>query len=169
MLLHRQLLSRMLGAWDSTANFVVLAELGRFPSHVHWWQQTLRHHNRIQCWVNNLSYDERFIMIKLFCWRHARHVTLVLEPQSLQLAPGSICKFEHWGWLGCESCYWQRQNPNYLQTCHEGSLKPCNQNTSQHLIFEQSSTLRGNSSANMAHIWDVDVMVFMSTLVGFCR
>ncbi len=56
-LLHRQFLKHMLGVRDSTANVIVLAELGRFPLRFHWWQQILRYHNRI----NNLSDDERLI------------------------------------------------------------------------------------------------------------
>ncbi len=42
---------------DSTANVIVLAELGRFPLCFHWWQQILRYHNRI----DDLSDDERLI------------------------------------------------------------------------------------------------------------
>lgn len=29
------------------ANFIVLAEFGRSPLHLHWWQHILRYHNRI--------------------------------------------------------------------------------------------------------------------------
>ncbi len=50
-LLHRQFLKHLLGVRDSTANVIVLAELGRFPLCFHWWQQILRYHNRI----NDLS------------------------------------------------------------------------------------------------------------------
>ncbi len=56
-LLHRQFLKHLLGVGDSTANVIVLAELGRFPLCFHWWQQILRHHNRI----NDLSDNERLI------------------------------------------------------------------------------------------------------------
>jgi len=56
-LLHRQFLKHILGVRGSTANVIVLAELGRFPLCFHWWQQILRYHNRI----NNLSDDERLI------------------------------------------------------------------------------------------------------------
>ncbi len=56
-LLHRQFLKHLLGVRDSTANVIVLAELGRFPLCFHWWQQILRYHNRI----NDLSDDERLI------------------------------------------------------------------------------------------------------------
>ncbi len=53
---HRQFLKHLLGVRDSTANVIVLAELGRFPLCFHW-QQILRYHNRI----NDLSDDERLI------------------------------------------------------------------------------------------------------------
>jgi len=56
-LLHRLFLKHILGVRDSTANVIILAELGRFPLCFHWWQQILRYHNRI----NNLSDDERLI------------------------------------------------------------------------------------------------------------
>ena len=46
-LLHRQFLKHILGVRGSTANVIVLAELGRFPLCFHWWQQILRYHNRI--------------------------------------------------------------------------------------------------------------------------
>ncbi len=44
--LHRDFLRRMLGVRRSTANYVVLAELGRFPLQVHFWQQILRYHHK---------------------------------------------------------------------------------------------------------------------------
>jgi len=56
-LLHRQFLKHTLGVRDSTANVIVIAELGRFPLCFHWWQQILRYHKRI----NNLCDDERLI------------------------------------------------------------------------------------------------------------
>ncbi len=37
---------RRLGVRKSTANHMVLAELGRFPLQVHFWQQILRYHHR---------------------------------------------------------------------------------------------------------------------------
>ena len=55
--LHRQFLKHLLGVRGNTANFIVLAEFGRYPLRFHWWQQVLRYHNRI----NNLSGDERLI------------------------------------------------------------------------------------------------------------
>ena len=56
-LLHRQFWKHLLGVRDSTANVVVLAEVGRFPLCFYWWQQILRYYNRI----NNLSDDESLI------------------------------------------------------------------------------------------------------------
>ena len=54
ILKHRQFLKHLLGVRDSTANVIVVAELGRFPLCFHWWQEILRYHNRI----NDLSDDE---------------------------------------------------------------------------------------------------------------
>jgi len=47
--LHRDFLRRLLGVRKSTANHMVLAELGRFPLQVHFWQQILRYHHRTTC------------------------------------------------------------------------------------------------------------------------
>ena len=44
--LHRDFLRRLLGVRKSTANHMVLAELGRFPLQIHFWQQILRYHHR---------------------------------------------------------------------------------------------------------------------------
>ncbi len=44
--LHRDFLRRMLGVRRSTANYIVLAELARFPLQVHFWQQILRYHHK---------------------------------------------------------------------------------------------------------------------------
>ena len=46
--LHRDLLRRVSGVRKSTAlaNYVVLAELGRFPLQVKFWQPILRYHHR---------------------------------------------------------------------------------------------------------------------------
>ena len=44
--LHRDFLRCLLGARKSTANHMVLAELGRFPLQLHFWQQMLRYHHR---------------------------------------------------------------------------------------------------------------------------
>ena len=45
-LLHRQVLKRLIGIRDSTASDLVLAELGRYPLQIHFWQQILRYHDR---------------------------------------------------------------------------------------------------------------------------
>ena len=45
--LHRGFLKHLLGVRNSTANELVLAELGRFPLQVHFWQQILRFHHRV--------------------------------------------------------------------------------------------------------------------------
>jgi hypothetical protein len=44
--LHWDFLRRLLGVRKSTANHMVLAELGRFPLQIHFWQQILRYHHR---------------------------------------------------------------------------------------------------------------------------
>ena len=46
-LLHRNFLKRVLGIRKSTANEIVLAELGRFPLQIHFWQRILQYHHRI--------------------------------------------------------------------------------------------------------------------------
>ena len=45
--LHRDFLRRLLGLMKSTANHMVLAEFGRFPLRIHFWQQILRYHRSI--------------------------------------------------------------------------------------------------------------------------
>ena len=44
--LHRQFLRHLLHVRKSTANEIVLAEFGRYPLQIHFWQQVLRFHNR---------------------------------------------------------------------------------------------------------------------------
>lgn len=44
--LHRQFLRHLIGVIDNVASMDVLAESGRFPLRLHWWQQILRFHNR---------------------------------------------------------------------------------------------------------------------------
>ncbi len=87
-LLHRQFLKNLLGVSDSTANVIVLAELGRFPLCFHWWQQIPRYHNRI----NDLSDDERLIKCAFvegmhdpahLFWSHKVHTWL--QGQSVDL------------------------------------------------------------------------------------
>ena len=43
--LHRNFLKHLLGVRTCTANEIVLAEFGRFPLQVHFWQQILRYHH----------------------------------------------------------------------------------------------------------------------------
>ena len=45
--LHRSFLKHLLGVRTCTANEIVLADFGRFPLQVHFWQQTLRYHHRV--------------------------------------------------------------------------------------------------------------------------
>ena len=44
--LHRDVLRRLLGVRQCTANHMVLAELDRFPLQGYFWQQILRYHQR---------------------------------------------------------------------------------------------------------------------------
>ena len=44
--MNRDFLRRLLGVRKSTANHMILTELGRFPLQVHFWQQILRYHHR---------------------------------------------------------------------------------------------------------------------------
>ena len=46
-MLHRQFLRHLLHVRKSTANEIVLAEFGRYPLQIHFWQQILRFHNRV--------------------------------------------------------------------------------------------------------------------------
>ena len=45
--LHRSFLKHLLGVRTCTAIEIVLAEFGRFPLQVHFWQQILRYHHRV--------------------------------------------------------------------------------------------------------------------------
>ena len=45
--LHRSFLKHLLGVRICTANEIALAEFGRFPLQVHFWQQILRYHHRV--------------------------------------------------------------------------------------------------------------------------
>ena len=44
--LHRLFLKQLLGVRNSTSSMIVLAEMGRYPVGLHFWQQILRFHNR---------------------------------------------------------------------------------------------------------------------------
>ncbi len=50
---HRQFLKQSLGFRKSTTNQIVLAELGRFPLQIHFWQQILHYHNRVNALPNS--------------------------------------------------------------------------------------------------------------------
>ena len=45
--LHRSFHKHLLGVRTCRANEIVLAEFGRFPLQVHFWQQILRYHHRV--------------------------------------------------------------------------------------------------------------------------
>ena len=52
-LVHRQFLKQLLGVRKSTTTQIELAEFGRFPLQIHFWQQILRHHNRVRALPNS--------------------------------------------------------------------------------------------------------------------
>ena len=52
-LVHRQFLKQLLGIRKSTTTQIVLAEFGRFPLQIHFWQQILRYHNRVRALPNS--------------------------------------------------------------------------------------------------------------------
>ncbi len=115
-LLHRQFLKHILDDRDSTANVIVLAELGRFPLCFHWWQQILRYHNRI----NNLSDDERLIKCAFvegthdpahLFWSHKVHSWL--QGQSVGLSIEND--------LDVSTVIGNTKN-HYAQTWHQSSL-----------------------------------------------
>ena len=92
-LLHRQSLKHVLGVRDSTANVIVLAELGRFPLCFHWWQQILQYHNRIK----NLSDDKCLIKCAFvegmhdpahLLWSHKVHTWLQGQSVVLSIEDG---------------------------------------------------------------------------------
>ena len=58
--LHRQFLKQLLHIRNSTATEIVLAEFGRYPLQVHFWQQILRFHN----WVLQLD-NSRYVKLAL--------------------------------------------------------------------------------------------------------
>ena len=115
-LLHRHFLKHLLGVRDSTANAIVLAELGRFPLCFHWWRQILLYHNRI----NDLSDDERLVKCafvegmhdpaylfwshKVHTWLQGQYVGLGIEDE---LDVGTV--------IGSAQTH-------YAQTWHQNSL-----------------------------------------------
>ena len=114
--LHRQFLKHILGARDSTANVVVLAELGRYPLCFHWWQQILRYHNRI----NNVSDDERLIQCAFvegmhdpahLFWSHKGHSWLQGDSVGLSIEDD----------LDVSTVIGTAKN-HYAQTWHQSSL-----------------------------------------------
>jgi hypothetical protein len=52
----------IVGVSTTTSNYVVLAEFGRFPLEIFWWQQTMRFFSRVSYEVDSdrmlkLAYD----------------------------------------------------------------------------------------------------------------
>ncbi len=59
---HRAFLKSSLGVNTTTSSYVVLAEFGRFPLEIFWWQQTMRFLSRVSSEVDldhmlRLTYD----------------------------------------------------------------------------------------------------------------
>jgi len=59
---HRAFLKSLLGVSTTTSSYVVLAEFGRFPLEIFWWQQTMRFLSRVSSEVDldrmlRLAYD----------------------------------------------------------------------------------------------------------------
>jgi hypothetical protein len=59
---HRAFLKSSLGVSTTTSSYVVLAEFGRFPLEIFWWQQTMRFLSRVSSKVDldrmlRLAYD----------------------------------------------------------------------------------------------------------------
>jgi hypothetical protein len=59
---HRAFLKSSLGVSTTTSSYVVLAEFGRFPPEIFWWQQTMHFFSRISSEVDldrmlKLTYD----------------------------------------------------------------------------------------------------------------
>ena len=52
-LVHRQFLEQLLSVRKSNTNQIVLAEFGRFPLQVHFWQQIVRDHSRVRALPNS--------------------------------------------------------------------------------------------------------------------
>jgi hypothetical protein len=50
---HRVFLKSLLGVSTTTSNYVVLAEFGRFPLEIFWWQQTMRFLSRVNSEVDS--------------------------------------------------------------------------------------------------------------------
>jgi hypothetical protein len=59
---HRAFLKSLLGVSNTTSSYVVLAEFGKFPLEIFWWQQTMRFLSRVSSEVDSdrmlmLAYD----------------------------------------------------------------------------------------------------------------
>ncbi len=59
---HRAFLKSLLGVSTTTSSYVVLAEFGKFPLEIFWWQQTMRFLSRVSSEVDldhmlRLAYD----------------------------------------------------------------------------------------------------------------
>ena len=108
--LHRQFLRQLLGVRKSVTNEIPLAEFGRFPLQIHFWQQVLRYHNRATnlpptrlvslALIDGLveANDEWFDTYESGTWRSELDTFLQVQPgkpESLQTVEvASIVKFQ---------------------------------------------------------------------------
>jgi len=65
---HRTFLKSLLGVNNTTSSYVVLAEFGRFPLDIFWWQQTMRFLSRVNSEVDSdrmlrLAYDVQLQLV----------------------------------------------------------------------------------------------------------
>ena len=112
-ILHRSFLKHLLGVRTCTANEIVLAEFGRFPLQVHFWQQILRYHHIV---ASDNSCLVKLAMVDGFTLSSSQSVTAptnkgwqyyagsFLKQHSQQLLHSSdiaavIDREQHWGYF----------------------------------------------------------------------
>jgi len=69
---HRAFLKSLLGVSTTTSSYVVLAEFGRFPLEIFWWQQTMRFLSHVNFEVDSdrmlrLTYDVQLQLLAARC------------------------------------------------------------------------------------------------------
>jgi len=67
---HRAFLKSLLGVSTTTPSYVVLAEFGKFPLEIFWWQQTMRFLSRVSSEVDSdrmfrLAYDVQLQLLAI--------------------------------------------------------------------------------------------------------
>ena len=145
--LHRSFLKHLLGVRICTANEIALAEFGRFPLQVHFWQQILRYHHRVVALDNSrlvklavvdgrtLSTNQSVTAATNKGWQY--YVGLFLKQHSQQLfhsfdIASVIDREKHWVTF------------RYLHddsTAASYCIGPCSLSTSMHVTSLKSSAL----------------------------